>query len=166
MKNLCTELEQTWHEEIPISKAMGIRVADFANDQLVVRAELEPNINVHGTAFAGSLYAIAALCGWGMTWLQLKLAAYRRQHRHRRRSHPLRTAGQRAASSRRAASSSDDQANALARLARDGKTRFMLDCVIRANGHDAARFTGDYAVRVNDPPARLNVVRIVHCRNR
>jgi thioesterase domain-containing protein len=38
----------------------------------VVRAELEPNINVHGTAFAGSLYAIAALCGWGMTWLQLK----------------------------------------------------------------------------------------------
>ena len=72
MKNLCIELEQTWHEEIPISKAMGIRVADFANDQLVVRAELEPNINVHGTAFAGSLYAIAALCGWGMTWLQLR----------------------------------------------------------------------------------------------
>ena len=72
MKNLCIELERTWHEEIPISKAMGIRVADFANDQLVVRAELEPNINVHGTAFAGSLYAIAALCGWGMTWLQLR----------------------------------------------------------------------------------------------
>ena len=119
MKNLCIELERTWHEEIPISKAMGVRVADFANDQLVVRAELEPNINVHGTAFAGSLYAIAALCGWGMTWLQLKsrridgsiVIADGRIHYDRPVKEPIVAA---------CLFSIRDQADALARLETDG----------------------------------------------
>ena len=150
MKNLCAELERTWHEEIPISKAMGIRVTDFANDQLVVRAELEPNINVHGTAFAGSLYAIAALCGWGMTWLQLKtrridgsiVIADGNIHYERPVKEPI------VATCRFILT---DQADALARLKAQGKTRFNLECVIRANGNDAARFTGEYAVRVERP---------------
>jgi len=150
MKNLCAELERTWHEEIPISKAMGIRVTDFANDQLVVRAELEPNINVHGTAFAGSLYAIAALCGWGMTWLQLKtrridgsiVIANGNIHYERPVKEPI------VATCRFILT---DQADALARLKSQGKTRFNLGCVIRANGNDAARFTGEYAVRVERP---------------
>ncbi len=150
MKNLCAELEQTWHEEIPISKAMGIRVMDFANDQLVVRAELEPNINVHGTAFAGSLYAIAALCGWGMTWLQLKtrhidgsiVIADGHIHYERPVKEPI------VATCRFILS---DQSEALARLKSQGKTRFNLECVVRANGNDAARFTGEYAVRVERP---------------
>ena len=150
MKNLCAELERTWHEEIPISKAMGIRVTDFANDQLVVRAELEPNINVHGTAFAGSLYAIAALCGWGMTWLQLKtrridgsiVIADGRIHYERPVKEPI------VATCRFILA---DQTDAMARLKAQGKTRFNLECVIRANGNDAARFTGEYAVRVERP---------------
>jgi thioesterase domain-containing protein len=150
MKNLCAELERTWHEEIPISKAMGIRVTDFANDQLVVRAELEPNINVHGTAFAGSLYAIAALCGWGMTWLQLKtrridgsiVIADGNIHYERPVKEPI------VATCRFILT---DQADALARLKAQGKTRFNLECVIRANGNDAARFTGEYAVRLERP---------------
>jgi len=150
MKNLCAELERTWHEEIPISKAMGIRVTDFANDQLVVRAELEPNINVHGTAFAGSLYAIAALCGWGMTWLQLKtrridgsiVIADGNIHYERPVKEPI------VATCRFILA---DQADALARLKAQGKTRFNLECVIRANGNDAARFTGEYAVRLERP---------------
>lgn len=150
MKNLCAELERTWHEEIPISKAMGIRVTDFANDQLVVRAELEPNINVHGTAFAGSLYAIAALCGWGMTWLQLKahridgsiVIADGRIHYERPVKEPI------VATCRFILA---DQTDAMARLKAQGKTRFNLECVIRANGNEAARFTGDYAVRIERP---------------
>ncbi len=73
MANLTHELQKTWHEEIPISQAMGIRVADFNNNLLTLNADLDPNINVHGTAFAGSLYAVCALCGWGSTWLQMKL---------------------------------------------------------------------------------------------
>ena len=148
MKNLCIELERTWHGEIPISKAMGIRVADFANDQLVVRAELEPNINVHGTAFAGSLYAIAALCGWGMTWLQLKtrgidasiVIADGKIHYER----PVQEA-----IVATCAFSIRDQADSFVRLRSEGKSRLLLECVINAHGAEAARFTGVYAARLN-----------------
>ena len=147
MTDLSAELERIWHAEIPISKAMGIRVDEFANDRLVVRAALAPNINVHGTAFAGSLYAIAALCGWGMTWLQLKT---------RRIDGSIVIADGRIHYERPVASDivaecrfgSNVQAEALTRLLAEGKTRFALECSIQSNGHDAARFSGDYAVRV------------------
>jgi len=147
MRTLCAELERTWHEEIPISKAMGIRVGEFANDRLVVRAQLAPNINVHGTAFAGSLYAIAALCGWGMTWLQLKTRAIdgsiviadgRIKYDRPVKSEIVATCR----------FSPDAHAEALRRLEADGKTRFPLECSIEANGEVAARFGGEYAVRL------------------
>ena len=147
MRTLCAELERTWHEEIPISKAMGIRVGEFANDRLVVRAQLAPNINVHGTAFAGSLYAIAALCGWGMTWLQLKTRAIdgsiviadgRIKYDRPVKSEIVATCR----------FSPNEHAEALRRLEADGKTRFPLECSIEANGEVAARFGGEYAVRL------------------
>ena len=66
------QLQSIWHTRIPISKAMGIQATGYDGVALSARAGLAENINVHGTAFAGSLSAIAALCGWGMTWLKLK----------------------------------------------------------------------------------------------
>jgi thioesterase domain-containing protein len=72
-------LEQILHNEIPISKAMGIRVANFDGASLSLSAPLEPNTNRHGTAFAGSLYSLAVLCGWGL--LDLKLAEAK-LHKH------------------------------------------------------------------------------------
>ena len=148
MKKLCAELERTWHEEIPISKAMGVSVVDFANDQLVVRADLAPNVNVHGTAFAGSLYAIAALCGWGMTWLQLKtrdidasiVIADGKIHYER----PVQEA-----IVATCVFSIRDQADSFVRLRNEGKSRLLLECVIKSQGEEAARFTGVYAARVN-----------------
>jgi thioesterase domain-containing protein len=149
MKRLCAELERTWHEQIPISKAMGVGVVDFANDQLVVRAELAPNVNVHGTAFAGSLYAISSLCGWGMTWLQLKMRgidasiviADGKIHYER----PVQEA-----IIATCAFSIRDQADCFVRLRNEGKARLLLECVINAGGEAAVRFTGVYAMRLND----------------
>jgi thioesterase domain-containing protein len=147
-KKLCAELERTWHEQIPISKAMGISVVDFANDQLVVRADLAPNVNVHGTAFAGSLYAISSLCGWGMTWLQLKMRgidasiviADGKIHYER----PVKEA-----IVATCAFSIRDQADCFARLRDEGKARLLLECVTHASGEPAVRFTGVYAMRLN-----------------
>jgi len=51
---------------------MAIEVASCARDELVVRAPLAPNRNVHGTAFAGSLFSICVLTGWGAAWLALR----------------------------------------------------------------------------------------------
>ena len=70
--NLCNELTATWHREIPIAAAMGVAVASYDGGSLTVRAPLQPNRNVHGTSFAGSLYSACVLTGWGAIWLALR----------------------------------------------------------------------------------------------
>ena len=72
-KALCEQLQAIWYKQIPLSQAMEMRIADFNGLALTTEASLAPNVNVHGTAFAGSLYAIQALTGWGMMHLQLAL---------------------------------------------------------------------------------------------
>jgi thioesterase domain-containing protein len=69
---LCAQLQSTWREEIPLAAAMAIEVLTFADAQLLVRAPLTANKNVHGTAFAGSLFSICVLTGWGRIWLALR----------------------------------------------------------------------------------------------
>jgi len=51
---------------------MGSRIVDHAPGRLELEAALEPNVNVHGTGFAGSVYAVAALAGWGLLYLELR----------------------------------------------------------------------------------------------
>ncbi len=153
MNALCAELERTWHTEIPISAAMGISVVEFTNDVLVVRADLAPNVNVHGTAFAGSLYAIAALCGWGMTWLQLKSRAIDGSIVIANGNiHYAAPVQQAIVATCRFEGAAQD--TAMARLVSAGKARFNLSCSIAAHEREAALFTGEYAVRLNRPDPR------------
>lgn len=69
---LTAELKATWHRDIPPAAAMAIEVAAYDGRTLSVRAPLAANRNVHGTAFAGSLFSICVLTGWGATWLALR----------------------------------------------------------------------------------------------
>lgn len=68
----CEALQQRWYHGIPISKAMGIRIFQYTGKKLELRAPLARNINVHDTMFAGSLYTLATLTGWGLIQLQLQ----------------------------------------------------------------------------------------------
>lgn len=68
----CKELQNTWHEQIPISEHMGIKLYRYTESTIETRASLNKNINMHGTMFAGSIYSLATLTGWGMIFLQLK----------------------------------------------------------------------------------------------
>jgi thioesterase domain-containing protein len=72
MKEQCKKLQELIHREVPLTKVMGMRVLACLDDSLTLQAPLEPNINIHGTAFGGSLFSLAALAGWGL--LQLKLS--------------------------------------------------------------------------------------------
>ena len=74
LRELCETLQATWYKRIPITNALGVRLRSFDGAQLCVEADFDSNINLHGTAFAGSLYAVNALCGWSMVHLQLALA--------------------------------------------------------------------------------------------
>ncbi len=140
---ICAELTRVWYEQIPLSAAMQVELVSFADDVLTVAADLAPNINLHGTGFAGSLYAINALCGWSMVHLQMELRglsgsivlADARMHYAR----PVKE---------RIVSVCDfgEQVQAFERLEESRKTRFTLTASIAANGEPAATFEGDYAV--------------------
>ncbi|OOZ37885.1 YiiD C-terminal domain-containing protein [Solemya velesiana gill symbiont] len=68
------KLEEILHQEVPLTAHMGVRVAGCDGTELVVQADLEPNINIHGTAFGGSLYAICAITCWGFLHLKFQEA--------------------------------------------------------------------------------------------
>jgi thioesterase domain-containing protein len=63
-------VERRLHEEIPISSYMGFRIRSFTGEHLSAFVDFERNKNVHGTAFGGSLYSVAALTGWALLYLR------------------------------------------------------------------------------------------------
>ncbi|MDR8525515.1 thioesterase domain-containing protein [Shewanella fidelis] len=74
LKTLLEQLQQTWHQTIPVSEFMQITPLAFDAEGFSVTAPLAPNINLHNTMFAGSIYTLMTLTGWGMLWLQQQLA--------------------------------------------------------------------------------------------
>lgn len=68
---LLADTERFLHEQIPLSKAMGVTLESYDETQIVLSAPLEPNHNHLGTAFGGSLAAIATLSGYSLLWLLL-----------------------------------------------------------------------------------------------
>ncbi|MBF7730059.1 thioesterase domain-containing protein [Pseudomonas sp. N040] len=64
-------LEALLHRDIPLSRAMQLRVDSWQDHELRLRLPLQPNCNLHSTMFGGSLYCGALLAGWG--WLHLRL---------------------------------------------------------------------------------------------
>ena len=70
--NALRETTAYLHEHIPLTRAMGVEVAIYDDTQLVITAPLGPNHNHLGTAFGGSLNAVATLAGYVLLWLELK----------------------------------------------------------------------------------------------
>ncbi len=62
-----TDLQSKIRSAIPISEAMQFSIAELGPLSILVRAPLAPNVNIHGTGFAGSIYSIAVLAGWGLS---------------------------------------------------------------------------------------------------
>ncbi len=74
MQDKLSELEQTLHQEVPLTEQMGVRVESHDGHELVLHADFAPNINIHGTAFGGSLYSLCAVTCWGMLHLKFEQA--------------------------------------------------------------------------------------------
>ena len=64
--NAATALEQKIRRAIPLSDAMQFSIRELSLDAIRVAAPLEPNINIHGTGFAGSIYSLGVLTGWSL----------------------------------------------------------------------------------------------------
>lgn len=63
------KLQEKLHNEIPLTKIMGIRVCKIKDNKLITKAPLDININDKGTAFGGSLSTMSIISGWGMCYL-------------------------------------------------------------------------------------------------
>ena len=59
-------LQRRIHVGIPLSRAMGFRINSLGETSILVEAPLSPNVNVHETGFAGSLFGLGILTAWGL----------------------------------------------------------------------------------------------------
>lgn len=57
-------LQEKIRSNIPLSENMQFEIVGLDADSIHVHAPLAPNINIHGTGFAGSIYSLAVLTGW------------------------------------------------------------------------------------------------------
>lgn len=64
-------LEKYLLEHIPISAAMGVKVAAASSTKLVLEAPFANNINHKKTVFGGSLHAVATLACWSLLHVNL-----------------------------------------------------------------------------------------------
>ena len=142
---LASTLERTLHDEIPLSKVMGIRVVNYNGTSLQLIAPLAPNINHKHTAFGGSLYSVAVLSGWGLLHLKLAEAQLHKhiviQEAYIRYLLPV--------NQDMIAECSIDDAffkKFLHTLQKHGRARLSLDVVIRQNDQIAVEFSGRYVV--------------------
>lgn len=66
------ELQNTLRTELPVTQHLGVRVISLDPEQVTLAAPLEANRNHAGSAFAGSLNAVATLAGWSWMWALLR----------------------------------------------------------------------------------------------
>jgi thioesterase domain-containing protein len=146
------DLERTLHSELPITQDLGVRVHHVEPDRVILTAPLETNRNHAGTAFAGSVNAVATLAGWSWVWLLLR--------RHRIEAQVLiqdsRISYSRPVTSDfRATCETPSEAvlhRFLAMLQRSGRGRIHLDVQVSDRTGTAVSFAGRY-VAVTSTPA-------------
>ncbi|WP_192458526.1 fatty acid biosynthesis protein FabY [Musicola keenii] len=68
----CAQLQQAWHNHIPLSDKMGVRISQYTGQKFITTMPEAGNQNPHHTLFAGSLFSLATLTGWGLIWLSLR----------------------------------------------------------------------------------------------
>lgn len=66
------EAEEFFHQKIPLTRAMGVRVVARDEDGFAVEAPVTLNHNHLHTAFGGSINAVATLAGYGLLWFELR----------------------------------------------------------------------------------------------
>jgi thioesterase domain-containing protein len=66
------EAEEFFHEKIPLTRAMAVRVLSHARDSFAVEAPVAVNHNHLHTAFGGSINAVATLAAYAFLWLELR----------------------------------------------------------------------------------------------
>ena len=124
---------------------MDMRVQSFDDHVITTRTCLAPNTNIHGTAFAGSLYAIEALTAWGLLYLELAQADLNASIIHASGNIEF---AKPVAEDIIARASFAAHGGVLDTLRENGKVRLTLTTEVHAQGELASRFEGVYVARL------------------
>lgn len=145
------QIQDLLHNKIPITRAMGVRVEDYDGERLVLSAPLDKNVNHLGTAFGGSLNALAVLSGYGLLWLELEDQECHIVIRESSISYERPVRGEIRATCVR------PEAGTLAEFKRTfrqkGKARISLSATIEDDGLTAVRFQGTFVALARAPQA-------------
>lgn len=139
------EAEQYFHQQIPITRAMGVRVVAHDENGFVIEAPVALNSNHLRTAFGGSINAVATLAAYGFLWLELQQPAahvvvaessirFLRPVRETIRAVCLRP-------------EPDEWTAFQARFAEKGKARITLRASVVEGGQTAAEFEGIFVAQ-------------------
>lgn len=139
----CEQLQQAWYENIPLSEKMGVRISQYTGHRFVTTMPEAGNQNPHHTLFAGSLFSLATLTGWGLIWLLLR----ERQlggtiilvDAHIRYRQPI-------SGRPRAIADLSSLKGDLDRLAKGRKARVQLSVILSGDEDEGAIFEGTYMV--------------------
>lgn len=140
------QLQTYLNAHIPLSEAMGVRVASAGPEAVVLEAPLGPNINHRETVFGGSVSALAILAGWSL--VHVRFASSGRSCRiviqRNRMEYDAPAPGA------FSASTAPVEAEAWARLdtalEKRGKARIDIACTIESAGAPCGRFWGTFVV--------------------
>lgn len=140
-------LEARILEDIVLARHIGVRVLACGAGSVVLGAPLGANANHHGTAFGGSLYALAVLAGWCVLTVELEARGIAAelvvQDGHIEYLVPV-TAD---FTARASLPESAALERCLRALARYGRARLEVSVTVEAQGAEAVRLTGTYAIR-------------------
>lgn len=138
------ELTRFLHANIPLTSAMQLSAAAWDGQRLELNAPLAPNVNDKGTAFGGSLYNVAVLCGWSLLRLKLNEAGLEKKNiviQEANTRYLLPVSGELQAECRLVPEAWQDFLQALQQR---GRARITLTVVIRQQDKAAVEFTGQY----------------------
>lgn len=152
MKRQVSSLARALPRYFPVARHLGVRVREASLSHVILTAPLAPNRNRSGTAFAGSLNAVATLAGWSWLTLFLQEAGIRAQvvlqDSTIAYSRPA-TTDFRAVC---VAPSTAEQGAFLAVLTRRGRGRVTLRVLLEAKDGPVATFTGRYVAQFEATP--------------
>ena len=155
-EHLSSRLQQYLLKRIPISKGLGISITEASLEEIRITAPLAPNLNHHGTAFGGSVSAVAILAGWTLVYARLEaerqFPAVVIQHNEIRYVTPI--DGAFAARARLARP--EKWSHFLQGLSRHGKARTIVAVEVEGTHGISALFRGTYVALHATPSANVN----------
>ena len=138
-------VEKFLHEQIPLTRAMGVRVVAHDENGFALEAPVALNSNHLRTGFGGSINAVATLAAYGFLWMELRDPAIHVvvAESSIRFLRPVRTMIHAIC----LRPGPEEWAAFQTRFAEKGKTRIALRVNVVEEGQTAAEFEGTFVAR-------------------